>query len=394
MGRGDPYWEAEGQPSDWDRIEDETGGWSWRLPDAFDPTVLVTGTYITWRYDGQERHDAKVEEPRTPVLVVGEEVQEVEFEDYLLGSVRIDAWGRRWVPDSIDFERMVEWTGELPRTRMMNDSGLEVGEEESFLQETWTTQRCGTDDLHVWNQDGRHMVTSPSLRHKAVVQLKLTYIGGGQGSCTGTLVRSDAVLTSAHCGFTNLSSMKVCRLDSSECRAVSQVQRNPAYTGTQYWEDWMVLELGGCTSGCNQTPQAGWNSSVEDMNAGSQSDAELQTIQKVNMSGVPGWTLTNAGWCDGSNISDPQKLYHNLEFTPLCCFNHPNQLRYEIDSSSGMSGSPLYSCPSDGNQECTSTEKGAIFAVHSGWLSGAEKHVGPKIPSSAHRPAILAFLND
>ena len=57
------------------------------------------------------------------------------------------------------------------------------------------------------------------------------------------------------------------------------------------------------------------------------------------------------------------------------------KINFKIDGGHGHSGSPVFYCPNDGDDECTGDEKAFVIAVWTGWNGFETTMVGPKGPS-------------
>src|SRR5688572_6808942 len=95
------------------KIDNGDGTYSYALPEAFDPTQLVRGEIITWRYAGQARHAWSPKTGGERTFTVPERTP-TDDRERLLATRRVDAQGRVWEVEDIDDEA---WARSLERAR-------------------------------------------------------------------------------------------------------------------------------------------------------------------------------------------------------------------------------------------------------------------------------------
>ncbi|MCK6505241.1 S1 family peptidase [Myxococcota bacterium] len=199
-----------------ERVYVDEGHFYYALPADLDTPAEVTEGALTWAYDGQELFAEEREEPLASETIVPDLVltgMDPDPEVYFgVGSAeRLDVYGRRWVLVHVDYDKAQELREEDDR-EVEALFGAEEGERAVAAWETppdagvartlepmtYSSWRCwyGSDYLTArLDLDGAELdpVDAPlDGTGRKVLHL-------ATGSCTGTMVDDEWMLTAAHC---------------------------------------------------------------------------------------------------------------------------------------------------------------------------------------------------
>ena len=381
-------------------VDNGDGTWSYALPEGFDPATRVQGKLVTWRYEGQARHSWEPTFGAERSFTVPEPGAGRSHRERLEDLRRVDRQGRIWSVEAIDEDAWLaamqpddesDWVAPSLDEPIAEDDDLAPGTVVRWKPMSWDHRDCvagsggvfSPNEGHFWDGDGRDAKSSSwasrTDRQKSAVFIQ----SNGTQICSGVMVRSDQVLTAAHCvsddnnNRVSTASITVCRA-AGDCRNVSDIDFPNSYTGgsgsgggTDFADDWAVLELSST-----------WPT-TETMDLSHASDDKLDDLTKVRNLAFPGYfpycTLTGA------------TLINNIEVEPIAAIKN-RKLRFKIDGTPGHSGSPLYYCSAGNDNECLSGQRGKVIGVFSGYNSVNDRFVGPKVPDA--KPEMVVFIED
>jgi V8-like Glu-specific endopeptidase len=369
--------------------------WSYALPTGFDPSIALTGKLVTWRYAGQARFAHDPQPPTSTRYHVVQRDVPTDHDREVATMRRVDALGRIWKIESVDRSSWEALNQPHPAEREGDEPSAMTRELEPDLEPStivpwkpmsWSHLNCDGitgKDTHLWDGESRGAITSNFTdRQQTAVQV----ITNG-GRCSGVILKQDEILTAAHCvsddnnNYVPNNTVSVCRIDDpTDCRGATDIDFTGTYGGgsstgggTDFADDWAIIELSGS-----------WNTTVEDMDMSSASDATIGNLTNVHNLGFPGFapSCTNQG---GTT------LFHNQEWEPVAAIKN-KKLKLKIDGAPGQSGSPIYYCPEGDNNVCGGGEPGFVIMVFAGWNSVDKRFVGPKVPN--FKSEALLYVND
>jgi V8-like Glu-specific endopeptidase len=356
-------------------VDHGDGTWSYALAPSFDPTALVEIGPVTWAYVDQARfswdpvpmgEQTFVARPDT-VATLGE---------HLIGSIRLDREGRRWVAAAADVELAAELVARADEDSIedvddepnndADDRFEQPGDVVTWYPHSWTTGDCDGagwlfdgDDNHYFDGDSRLAVaTLASPRQDAIVDVRVY----GDTQCTGVILRDRWILTAGHCLFDGNhnpipdDAITIVRQDKigQASHDVLDSTVSPWFTsnGTDPSDDYALLELVDAL-----------DAPFNDMDLSRVPESFLKSLDAVHNVALPG----SAPGC-GDNVSDSGIALRRYVQTggPLGSMND-QRVNLKMDGGPGHSGSPIFYCPEGDDDVCTDDETGFVIAVWSGW---------------------------
>ena len=384
----------------------DNGDGTYSLESGFlDFDTIEQGEILTWEYVGpasfsytpsvatSAEYELKSTPPMSPV-------------DQLLNTTRVDSEGRVWRVVDVNLEALRhaliqenEQSGEEveyqdPLTPVGGSFYPTVGETSTIQYHSWTISDCdsdGKDDVWLWNGDSRTLVQGTLDSQEAAV-VRVYFAGNATndgGGCTGVILRDNWVLTAAHCVTDDATGidlphhlLSVNRLDSFEVRGVEDVVAAPNWTGADSEDptfDYALVEL-----------SSAWSSPFADMNLSAASNSTIDALNNPRNLSLPAWARSGVnGSCDFQG-GDMFLNKSDEVSTPW----YTSDLHLAMDGSQGHSGGPVYFCPQDSNDVCTSSDEANVIGVWSGWASNLfySSCVGPKVP--VFRTWALGIMNN
>ena len=350
------------------------------LPGRNATTTKHEGAF-TWSYVGQARH-SWVPLPMTSMSYIVAEPRLESDEEQIRAVMREDADGSLWRVAAVDMPIVRDQIAKHDSESIDRDHSRStvrppratpavepVGSLRTIQTNSWTGSSC---DNHYYMGDDDRVLVDPttSSRRKAVVDVRVS----GATACTGVILRSEWVLTSAHCIFDsnqNLiprNTMTVARWDGVGPTIIGLSARFWDGGYTTSWDpkdDWALLKLA-----------APLTAPFSDMDIAGASDTTLGNVDHIDNLAFPQFAPNCNDNINGA-IVDNMWLNSVGELGAIA----NQKINFKIDGGYGHSGSPVFYCPNDGNDSCTGNEQAFVIAVWTGWNGFETTMVGPKGPS-------------
>ena len=331
------------------------GTYSYKLrPDLRTPDRRTVNG-VSWRYDGQARFPVKVEPPRAEWIYEAPETNPPapSHARDLVGSVSVDAFGRRWIATAVDAARLAEKIAEydalVERTfgREPVSSAPEPTRRQTltggrwvlFEPLKWYIDDCdgdGDNDTYIWDSDSRSKVDEPmTIRQKKVV-----LIDGPGWTCSGTMVDDEWLLTAAHCVTTSsgtqysASNFDVCTRGNyqtgAKCYSVDEITVAASYSGSGPTHDYAVMRL-------SAKPNVGW------MAISQASNSVIKKHVAVNI----GYTSYKPGcWVGTPSAINSSFVARYGYWSYGDVFDLTStKIKTRVDLAAGHSGGPFYYYP-------------------------------------------------
>ena len=360
------------------------GTWSY----APDPTMtvgdLVWEGNTLWQYTGAARYNAS---PRSWP-------HDVPFEtdggpppsrlEQIIGSVRVDEVGHRWVAIDAVFDEE-EATSAIDQEE---DEEPQVG---TWTPQSWDDATCSGDVLALWDAESRSTFSSLSAdRHYRIMLVETD-----EGQCTGVQVGPRDVLVNGHCvtdpdfPSVTVDVHAVCSRGNSytgaDCISAPPgsgfvITLNSAWSGgnTAFQNDYALIEWSsnGATDVSGLTGMAATGMPLSTM-----SNGEIEA-QDVAMYGHPEFRRPG-GVC--TSTVDTTEVDSQMSFGMALTFewrdDHnvtSNLIKVNIDCAPGQSGAAYFACPND--PDCSEGEE--LVGLHAGYASFLGEPIycgGPKV---------------
>ena len=379
-------------------VDHGDGTYSRRAPAGLDTSSTRQRGAMTWSYVGQSKHSWQPRPFSTMRYVVAEPPPDPATAQ-LFDVMHEDSDGAVWRVTDVDRDLLRELVARRdavsPESRRgVVDPGFvqarePVGAQRTIVPNSWLRGDCDgqggvfatDDDNHYYmNDDDREEVDPTSNpRRRAIVDIRVD----GISKCSGVILRSDYVLTSAHCIFDDDNAL-IDRLDMTVVRrdgvpgGHSLQGRNWDggfnSAGTDPNDDWALLHL--------SVPLA---APYSDMDISSLGDSAMADLPQIANLAFPAFAPNCSNNVFSSVFDD---LFSNSVGQLGSIFSEKVNLK--IDGGPGHSGSPVFYCP-NGNELCEGDEKGFVLAVWSGWDGLATTTVGTKGP--AFRDAAVGVMD-
>lgn len=336
------------------RVAAGDGTFSYRLPaDLVTPDRKVERG-ITWRYQGQAAFAAVPVPARAKLVMDAPQLRDRRSK--VQGTVSIDEYGRRWMVEDLD-DQAIDMTvgqyGEEVRQLFGDEadvappappaqSSTEPPQEILWKPLAWNLSDCdgdGKDNIFAWDTDDR-IVFGATLNDR---QKKVLLLASAVGSCSGTMVDDEWLLTAAHCvtdsngNAVSLSSIDACTygndLAPAQCFTATSLVVAGGWNGSGVDDDYAVVRL-------SSSPGVGW------MAISQASDSIIENARGYNV-GYPGWTKA----CASQNVTAAQDsglFFGRQGFTSDGDVTglSGDRIRTRLDVGTGHSGGPYYYYPS------------------------------------------------